>query len=82
MEKKIVIELTEQQASDLSFYLFASRSFRKEEQHACEELAAELNEDGTPRYKNMAINAQFWKDMNSQMNNVQEVINKARFSDE
>ncbi|WP_028042035.1 hypothetical protein [Candidatus Stoquefichus massiliensis] len=82
MEKKVVIELTEQQANDLDLYLFASSDYRSREQQACEELTLELNEDGTPKYKNMASNAKFWKDMNSQMKKICEIVNRARFRHE
>lgn len=82
MEKKITIELTEQQASDLSFYLFVSSGYRSGEQQACEELASELNDDGTPKFKNMAANAKFWKDINSKMEDVREIVNGAVFGRE
>lgn len=45
MEKKVTLELTEEQASALEIYLLMTTNYRKGERETWESLAKEQNED-------------------------------------
>lgn len=59
MEKKVTLELTEEQASALEIYLLMTTNYRKGERETWESLAKEQNEDGTLKFPNAPSNADF-----------------------
>ena len=48
---------------------------REGELKTWEELAQETDENGVPKFKNAASNAQFWRDMESQLQQILEALN-------
>lgn len=48
---------------------------REGELKAWEELAQETDENGAPKFKSAASNAQFWRDMELQLQQILEVLN-------
>jgi len=63
-QKKKTVTLTNGQWSSLTMYLNMSRAYREDEKNAWEKLAEELDEEGNPKFKHAASNAEFWKKMN------------------
>lgn len=78
MEKKVTLELTEEQIDTLNIYLLMTTNYRKGEQEACEHLAKERNEDGTIKFPNMQSDAVFWKKQNEEIEKISKILQKAR----
>lgn len=78
MKEKVILELTEEQADALDFYLLVTTNYRKGEYEACERLAKKRNEDGTLEFPNMPSNADFWKKQNETIEKIQEILLEAR----
>lgn len=78
MERKVILELTKEQADALDVYLLMTTNYRKDEYEACESLAKERNEDGTLKFPNMPNNANFWKKQNETIEKIQEILQKGR----
>lgn len=68
------VTLTHEQWSTLCIYLLSTTQYRKGEQSAWEKLAQETNEDGTPRFRNAADNAQYWADMDEKLTKILKAI--------
>lgn len=56
------VTLTNEQWNTLVCYIHLSTKYREGEQKAWEDLAKETKPDGSPRFKNAADNAEFWKE--------------------
>ena len=69
--------LSERQASALTMVLLTTKGFREGEQRACEKLALEKKEDGTPRYPKMAGNAETVRRWNTAMEEIQAILDNA-----
>ena len=57
------VTLTNELCNMLQCYILMTTNHRKGEIKAWEELAQEKDENGAPKFKNAASNAQFWRDM-------------------
>lgn len=68
------VTLTHEQWSTLCIYLLSTTQYRKGEQSAWEKLAQETNEDGTPRLRHAADNAQYWADMDEKLTKILKAI--------
>lgn len=78
MEKKVTLELTEEQADALDLYLLMTTNYRKGEREAWESLAKERTEDGTLKFPNAPSNAVFWKEQNETIENILKILQGAR----
>ena len=59
-KEESTIKITNRNRHLISMFLAMSKGFREKERAAWEELAKEVNEDGTQKYKNADGNAAFW----------------------
>ncbi len=57
------ITLTNEQWMVLTTYIIITQKYREDEAEAWEKVASEKNPNGTPRCKNAASNAIFWRDI-------------------
>ena len=55
--------LTDHQRAYLKTFLLMTTQYRKGEIEACEKLAKELDEEGKPKFPNMAANAAWWSEV-------------------
>nr|DAM77477.1 MAG TPA: hypothetical protein [Caudoviricetes sp.] len=78
MEKKVTLELTEEQADALDLYLLMTTNYGKGEREAWESLAKERNEDGTLKFPNAPSNANFWKEQNETIENILKILQGAK----
>lgn len=78
MEKKVTLELTEEQANALDLYLLMTTNYRKGEREAWESLAKERNEDETLKFPNAPSNADFWKEQNETIENILIILQGAK----
>lgn len=78
MEKKVTLELTEEQADTLDLYLLMTTNYRKGEREAWESLAKERNEDETLKFPNAPSNADFWKKQNETIENILKILQGAK----
>lgn len=69
-EQERTVTLTNELCSTLQCYILMTTNYRKGELKAWEELAQEKNENGAPKFKNAANNAQFWRDMEIQLQQI------------
>lgn len=69
-EQERTVTLTNELCSTLQCYILMTTNYRKGELKAWEELAQEKNEYGAPKFKNAANNAQFWRDMEIQLQQI------------
>lgn len=60
------VTLTNELCSTLQCYILMTTKHREGELKAWEELAQETDENGAPKFKSAASNAQFWRDMEPQ----------------
>lgn len=74
MEKKVTLELTEEQADALDLYLLMTTNYRKGEHEAWESLTKERNEHGTLKFPNAPSNADFWKKQNETIENILKIL--------
>lgn len=68
------ITLTNDQRITLRLYLLMTKNYRGEEREAWEKLATEQNEDGTPKFQHAKSNAEFWADMDKEINEIIEAL--------
>lgn len=68
------ITLADEQARLLKLYLFLTTNDRKNEFETCQRLAQEKYENGSPRFPNMAGNADWWKKAIAEIDEIQKVI--------
>lgn len=64
------VTLTNELCSTLQCYILMTTNYRKGEIEAWEKLAQETDENGAPKFKNAASNAQFWRDMEIQLQQI------------
>lgn len=69
------VTLTNGLWNDLQIYILMTTKHREGELKAWEELAQETDENGEPKFKNAASNAQFWRDMEPQLQQILETLN-------
>lgn len=69
------VTLTNELCSTLQCYILMTTKHREGELKAWEELAQETDENGAPKFKNAASNAQFWRDMEPQLQQILEALN-------
>ena len=69
-EQERTVTLTNELCSMLQCYILMTTNHRKDEIKAWEELAQEKDENGAPKFKNAASNAQFWRDMEIQLQQI------------
>lgn len=61
------IELNADERSTLNVYILISAKYRKEEASGWEQLATELNEDGSLKYPNAPNNAHYFIDLEARL---------------
>lgn len=69
-EQERTVTLTNELCSMLQCYILMTTNHRKDEIKAWEELAQKKDENGAPKFKNAASNAQFWRDMEIQLQQI------------
>lgn len=69
------VTLTNELCSTLQCYILMTTKHREGELKAWEELAQETDENGAPKFKNATSNAQFWRDMEPQLQKILEALN-------
>lgn len=69
-QEEKTVTLTRGQWSSLTMYLNMSKDYRDGEKKAWEKLAEELDEEGNPKFKHAASNANFWEDMNETLSSI------------
>lgn len=69
-EQERTVVLTNELCSTLQCYILMTTNYRKGEIEAWEKLAQETDENGAPKFKNAASNAQFWRDMEIQLQQI------------
>ena len=69
------ITLTNELCNTLQCYILMTTKYRESELKAWEELAQETDENGASKFKNAASNAQFWRDMGPQLQQILEALN-------
>ena len=70
-----MITLTDKQAQTLDFYIRITTQHRKGEREACESLAEEIDEQGQQLFPNMAANAKWWAEKETELQELLEVLN-------
>lgn len=68
------VTLTNELCSTLQCYILMTTKHREGELKAWEEMAQETDENGAPKLKNAASNAQFWRDMEPQLQQILEAL--------
>lgn len=66
--KEKTITLTYDEVSILSCYIRMTTKYREGEAEAWDRLATETEPDGSPKFPKAKSNAQFWRDMEEQLN--------------
>jgi hypothetical protein len=69
-EQERAVTLTNELCNMLQCYILMTTNHRKGEIEAWEKLAQETDENGAPKFKNAASNAQFWRDMEIQLQQI------------
>ena len=69
-EQERTVTLTNELCNMLQCYILMTTNHRKGEVEAWEKLAQETDENGAPKFKNAASNAQFWRDMEIQLQQI------------
>lgn len=71
------VTMTREQWNRLTTYLIMSTNYREREAKAWAELAEEKAEDGSLQYKNAAENAEFWREMLADIEEMRKKIDEA-----
>lgn len=74
-EQPKTVTLTNELCSTLQCYILMTTKHREGELKAWEELAQETDGNGAHKFKNAASNAQFWRDMEPQLQQILEALN-------
>lgn len=69
-EQERTVTLTNELCSTLQCYILMTTKHREGEIKAWEELTQETDENGAPKFKNAAGNAQFWRDIEPQLQQI------------
>ena len=72
------VELTQEQVNTLVCYILTTTQHRKGEREAWEELSKEINEDGTPKFKNAESNARYYAKLEEELTEIKEILDNAR----
>lgn len=72
------VELTKEQVNTLVCYILMTTQHRTGEREAWEKLAKEMNEDGTPKFKNAKSNAEYYTDLEFKLEEIRNVLDDAR----
>lgn len=82
------VEFTNEQVNTLVYYILMTTQHREREREAWEELerereaweelSKEMNEDGTPKFKNAKSNAEYYADLEFKLKEIRNVLNDAR----
>ena len=71
------VTMTREQWNKLTCYLLMSTQHREREAKAWAELSEEKAEDGSPKYKNAAGNAEYWREMVTDIEEIRKKIDEA-----
>lgn len=86
MKRRFTITLSDYELFDLTTYILMTRRYRKAEEEAWNNLAAEKDRYDEPRFPNAAGNAQFWRDISARLERTREKIemqwHKEKFKEE
>lgn len=74
------VELTKEQVNTLVCYILMTTQHREREREAWEELSKEMNEDGTPKFKNAKSNAEYYADLEFKLEEIRNVLDDARWT--
>lgn len=72
------VELTREQRNTLACYILMTTQYRKGEREAWEKLAKEMNEDGTPTFKNAESNAEYYTDLELRLEEIKNILDNTR----
>lgn len=72
------VELTQEQVNTLVCYILMTTQHREKEREAWEELAKEMNEDGTPKFKNAKSNAEYYAKLEEKLTEIKIILDNAR----
>lgn len=75
-QKERTVTLTNGQWSSLTMYLQMSSEYRKRQKKLFEEMEAELDENGNPKFRHAASNKKFWEGMIGTIKDIQRKIEK------
>ena len=70
------VTLTNEQWNKLTCYILMTTQYRKREREAWEALSKELDDDGTPRFKHAASNAQYYAELDADLEKIKEIIDQ------
>lgn len=70
------VTLTNDQWNTLVCYILSTTQHRKGEREAWESLAKETNEDGSPRFKNAAGNAEYYAELEVKLGEIIKEIER------
>ena len=76
-EYEKTITLSHDHANKLICYLLMTTNYRKGEREAWENLAAEMNADGAPRYPKAQSNADYWAELDRDLEAIRKAIDDA-----
>lgn len=68
------VTLTNGQWSKLACYILMTTQHRKGEREAWESLAKETKPDGSPAFKNAAGNAQYYAELETELDTIRKII--------
>ncbi len=74
---KRTVELTSDQLNTLVCYILMTTQHRKGEREAWQSLAKEKNEDGTPVFKNAQSNAEYYEELETNLDEIKEILDNA-----
>ena len=72
--KTISVNLTEDQCHVLISYILMTTQHRKDLRDTWEELSKERNEDGTPKFKHAASNAEYYDELEQKLDEIRRTI--------
>lgn len=77
-----IVTLTDEQASTLEVYLLITTKYRQGEFETCESLSRELDENGSSRFPKMKGNAEWWKQTNETIEEIETALGNAVYKKE
>lgn len=66
--------LTSEQRTTLIAYILMTTKMREEEAEAWEKLAEEKTADGQPRFRHAASNAQYWRQLQTELTEIVGIL--------
>ena len=73
---EVSVTMSNELWSILTCYILMTTQHRKGELKAWEELAEEKDENGEPEFKNAASNAEFWRQLEQQLEEIKKRVNE------